>query len=122
METIIRTAGMTKGTPDWQLDRMYEEEVAQAWEDLNERPQPLNRFTYDTIISAWAALETGRVEFDLLEDNIAKALQHIEGTPESDKLAGLYDALVDLRIETMRIKDTLKKASHEAWQERRFAG
>ena len=123
MATIITTAGMAKGTPDWQLDRMYEEEVAQAWEKSNEQPpQPLNNFNYDTLISAWASLETGEMQFELLEDNLAKALQHIEGSPESDKLAELYDSMVDIRIEAMRIKDTLKQYAHKAWTERRFAG
>lgn len=28
----VRTAGMAKGTPDWQLDRMYETDTAKALE------------------------------------------------------------------------------------------
>lgn len=32
MTTITRTAGMVEGTPDWQLDRMYETETAEILE------------------------------------------------------------------------------------------
>ena len=32
MKIEIRTAGMCKGTPDWQLDRAYETETAEALE------------------------------------------------------------------------------------------
>lgn len=32
MTTMVRTAGMANGTPDWQLDRMYETETEKILE------------------------------------------------------------------------------------------
>ena len=118
---MTKTAGMTKGTPDWQLDNLFEGECAEEWEKANEpEPKALDRFDYDSITRAWTALEGARIQYELLENRICDALQRIEGTPESDKLASIYDSLTNLRLETKEIRETLKKESHKAL-ERRYA-
>lgn len=119
----MMTAGMVKGTPDWQLDRIYESECAEAWEKENE-PQPteISRYSFESINRAWAALETAKSTFGLLESEICEALESIIGTPQSDKLASLYDTISDLALEVKEIRDELKTESHRAWEGRRFAG
>ena len=114
------TAGRT-GTPDWQLDNMIEAEAAQAWENQS-AARPLAGCDYDSINNAWAALETMRISFNLLEDHFATATRQIEGTPEADKLASIFDQLSDLATEVRSIQSTLKDAKAVAFTERRYAG
>lgn len=125
-ETVERTAGMVRGTPEWQLDNQYEAETAAEWARQNapeEEPiNLLNRKDYDTLISAWAALENVKAEFGLMETNFAKAMEKIPNTPESDRLASIFNQLSDLMLEVTAIRQRLRKEAHNAWSERRFAG
>lgn len=117
----IETAGR-RGTPDWQLDRMVESAAAQAWEDNQPEPVALSRYDFESINAAWAALETMGTSFNLLENNFADAMKFIDGTPEADKLASLFDSMADIATAVREIKKTLRVESHNAWTERRFAG
>lgn len=126
METIIVTAGMAKGTPDWQLDNQYEAETAAEWERQNapdvEPINLLNRKNYDSLIGAWASLETVKTEFACIETQFANAMENIKNTPESDRLASIFDQLSDLMLEVTAIRQHLRNEAHKAWTERRFAG
>lgn len=122
---VEKTAGMVRGTPEWQLDNQYEAETAAEWERQNAEAEPinlLNRKDYDTLISAWAALENVKAEFGLMETNFAKAMEKIPNTPESDRLASVFDQLSDLMLEVTAIRQRVRKEAHNAWAERRFAG
>ena len=123
MELLIKTAGMTHGTPDWQLDNQYEAESAAEWEKQNgTEVTALNRKSFDSLNRAWAALETARLDFESLQNYIATACQHIDGTTEGDKLASIYDTLSDLRIEVKAIREKLRNEKHEAYTDGRCAG
>lgn len=122
MSIEVVTAGRT-GTPDWQLDRMFESECAAAWEKENEcTPTQLSQKGFEQINYAWAALETARLNFQFLEEQFGTAINSIEGTPESDKLASLYDSLIDIKLEAQKIREALHQAKHEAFMEGRCAG
>ena len=126
METIILTAGMVKGTPDWQLDNQYEAETAAEWERQNapdvEPINPLNCKNFDQINLAWAQLETMKTEFGCIETNFTNAIDAIRNTPEADKLASIFDQMSDLVLEITNIRKHLRNEAHKAWTERRFAG
>ena len=123
---VERTAGMVRGTPEWQLDNQYEAETAAEWERQNapeEEPiNLLNRKDYDTLISAWAALENVKAEFGLMETEFAKVMEKIPNSPESDRLASVFDQMADLMLEVTAIRQRLRNEAHKAWKERRFAG
>ena len=121
MKCEIVTAGRT-GTPDWQLDKLYEDECAAAWETENQPGIPLARIGFDALNKAWAALETARVSFDLISQQLAEAAECVADTPESDKLCELYDRLENLRTDTGAIRETLRTEKHRAFEQRRFAG
>lgn len=123
MEMAIRTAGMVEGTPAWQLDRMVESAASQAWEDLNEpAPRAIEKISFESLNHAWAAMETMKTSFNLLEDNFATCAEKLEGTPEADKLAGLFDKLADIATECREIQAGIREECHRAWTERRSVG
>ncbi len=122
-KTAEKTAGMVRGTPDWQRRRLFEEDAEQAWEDLNEpAPRAIEKLSFEALNHAWAALETMRSSYQILEDNFATCAEKLKGTPEADKLAGLFDKLTDIATECREIQQELRNECHRAWTERRFAG
>lgn len=60
---MVKTAGMVHGTPDWQLDRMYETETAQ----ILEAQYAADDFPVSSIES----------EFDIAKHFIGQALDHL---------------------------------------------
>ena len=65
MTTIVRTAGMVQGTPDWQLDRAYETETARKLEEAyaeGEEDFPISRI---------------ESEFSMAKDGISHAVRHL---------------------------------------------
>ena len=123
MELLIKTAGMTHGTPDWQLDNQYEAESAAEWEKQNgTEVTALNRKSFDDLNRAWAALETARTEFECAEDCLCTAMKYTEGTTEGDKLTDLYQTFVDLKLDIQKIREILRTAKHIAYTDGRCAG
>ena len=111
-----RTAGMVIGTPDWQLDMMYEGESAEMWEKSNEQPkEPLDFIEEQKLLGAATKLFVAKTsDLDNALTWISEAVDLIAGTPEADKLASIYDAVSDLSYEMMQIQQKVLKK----WEER----
>ena len=107
MEASIRRAGDVVGTPDWQLDRMYEDESAKKWEEQTKRAaDPMDFIEPEDLLYASTHLEVAKeVNFDNALEWISKTIDLLKGTPEADKLAEIYDRLSDLSSEMMQIHD-----------------
>ena len=117
MSIVIKRAGDVVGTPDWQLNRLYENESDRMWEEMNrtEISDPLDEVDTQNLLSVSTHLETAKeCDFDFALDWISKSIELIKGTPEADKLASIYDAVSDLSYEMMQIA----KKAHEKWRER----
>ena len=114
--TIVRTAGMVNGTPDWQLDRMYEDEAARAWEWLNEQPKDaFDLVEPEKLLDVYAHLDTVKdINIDHALEWIDETMELLKGTPEHDKLAMLHDALSDIGYDLMQIANK----AHEYWRKR----
>ena len=72
MTTLVRTAGMTHGTPDWQLDRMYETDTERVLEKAY-----AEGFDYSEQIKE---LEKARKDLDRVIDNLLMAEDDLIGT------------------------------------------
>ena len=116
MSVVIKKAGDVVGTPDWQLNLMYETESDRLWEEQNKQPEdPLDSIDMDNLLEASCNLNTAKTcDNDNALDWIAKAIELIKGTPEAEKLADIYDRLSDLTYEMVLIHDRL----HLKWRER----
>lgn len=97
MTTFVRTAGMVQGTPDWQLDRMYETESAQMWAEGNR---------YDIIYSLADARSDLGDAMRYLEEAVkdAEDWHSCEGKIRSmiDSVEALMDEIKDLKTELER--------------------
>ena len=104
----MKTAGMVKGTPDWQLDMMYESESDRLWEEQQDQPKanPLEKFNFDALNEAHASLLVSLIECKSIDKYIGEAIEAIPGTPEADKLALIADSISDLCAD---IKDIYKR-------------
>ena len=116
MTTMVRTAGMVNGTPDWQLDRMWESESARKWEEQQEQPKDAFDFVEpEDLLAVYAHLNTAKeTSIDHAIEWTEKAMELIKGTPEYDKLAVLYDTLSDVGYDMMQIADK----AHKYWRKR----
>ena len=105
-----KTAGMVHGTPDWQLDRMYEEESARIWAQQNAEPaEPVMRISGKKRLEAWSYIEVAILaDLDLAEEWLISAHGIIRNTPQGDKLAGLIDQITDLRMDLRQIQQEIK--------------
>lgn len=112
----MRTAGMVTGTPDWQLDLMYEGESAEMWEKANEQPkEPLDFIEPNNLLEAYSKLWTAKTcDFDNALRWISEAIENLKGTPEADRLASIYDAVSDLSYEVRKIYEK----AHKKWEAR----
>ena len=115
----MKRAGDVVGTPDWQLDLMYETESAQMWAEqnsefkpLSERFKPLKGVSRDAVLHAHSNLYV----VDCGELNhlfyMEQALKLIAGTQEGQKLASLYDRLCDLQYDIHELSTKLEKEFH----------
>ena len=97
---MIRTAGMAKGTPDWQLDRMYETDTIRALEKAYGDETPMYEVTdkvgnaYDSICNAITAMCKAADIADKLgkAENLEKFIERLE------------DLQCDVRAEKLRLE------------------
>lgn len=109
METIVRTAGMVQGTPDWQLDRLYEIESERLWEEQQEEPKanPLEKYDFDALNDAHSCFTVIKSDYRSIIKYIGFAIDAIPGTPEADKLAEISDTISDLWADMKEISAKL---------------
>ena len=90
MTTMVRTAGMVQGTPDWQLDRMYEGESSKAWEAQNTRTDG------ETLRQAAKSLDYAIGELDDACDSVNEAAEALVDTPEGDRVRSILDEMEEV--------------------------
>ena len=99
---MTMTAGMVRGTPDWQLDLMAETQMAADWE----RSQPREISRYDVLYPLSDALDHAMDAFDRL----ASAAEAAEGSVYEARVRSMMDGMEALIDEMRGQKDALKKA------------
>ena len=107
----VKTAGMVQGTPDWQLDLMYESELAQAWEDgqVKDKVQPLERFDFDALNESSSSLSVVLLDAKSMIKYLGQAIDAVPGTPEAHKLAAFSDMVSDLAYDIKQIQEAMLK-------------
>lgn len=99
------------GTPDWQLDQMVEEESDRIWAEQNQTDEPkpakLDKLSFEDKNHSHACLAVVSLDFDSILHYMDEAMKHIPGTPEADKLAGFYNTIADLKVDTDEIKKAI---------------
>lgn len=97
----IKRAGDVKGTPDWQLDRMIEMDMAMSWEEQNRETQGERNIR--------AALPDLMIADETLRGAVGAmscAYLCIENMPEGDKLGSIMDAIEDAVCDLKALIDT----------------
>ena len=97
-------AGMTRGTPDWQLDRMKEDEDARIWEEENARSN-----AWDRMLEAVGYLNVAVEHLDKAVESKNGAKEQIEGLPSEYRLGSLLDSLEELSCDISRIREKFIK-------------
>ena len=93
MDTIKR-AGDVVGTPDWQLDIMFENESARLWEHLN-RPDPEEDRMKKAAVDLRAACEF----LTFASDRMADAMNVLHDTPMADRVKSFLQNQEEMTID-----------------------
>ena len=96
MTTLVRTAGMARGTADWQLDQMRENENARIWESQQRTDE------------AWQVVSRLERAFNALlsaESRLCDAMAYAEGTEAEDKIQKILDSMELLECDIRRLKE-----------------
>ena len=94
--TMAATAGMARGTADWQLDLMRENENARIWESRQRTDND-----YQVISKLEAALEA----VYSAESRLAGAAACAEGTPLDDRIMSIISSMELLEIDIRKLKE-----------------
>ena len=81
----MKTAGMTRGTPDWQLDLMVGAESSKLWRQLNTETDG------ETLRQAARSLRFVIEDLDTACDNVNEAAETLVDTPEGDRVRSILD-------------------------------
>ena len=87
MTTMVKTAGMVQGTPDWQLDLMYAQESSDLWKQLNTETDG------ETLRQAAKSLGYAINELDEACDCVNEAAEALTDTAEGDKMLSILDEM-----------------------------
>lgn len=100
----------------WQMAVMEENMAADEWEKQNAREEnPLIDVSIATLISAHSKLDVAKsIDIDNALEFMEEAIQLLEGTPERDRLASIYDDLYNLGISLSNEMEQIRKG----WTER----
>ena len=115
----VKTAGMVHGTPDWQLDRMYENESDRIWAEQNqEHPEAFDLLPSEILLEVYTHLLTAKeCNLDHALEWIGDTMNKVVGTPEYDKLASIYDSINNIVPEVMKISNkALESWRKRAWE------
>ena len=107
MTTIVRTAGMVNGTPDWQLDRMYETDTAKKLEQVYaDEPDYTKQID---------ALKAVRKTLESVVDNLLAAEDELDNTPFEDsygvKIREMIYRVEDVDCDVGAIMNRLKEGA-----------
>ena len=107
MITMAR-AGDVVGTPDWQVDAMWEADAAAEWERLNE-PDPAE----DQMKESAGLISTGLSRIDDGLGWISDAVAILDGTPMADKVQSLMESIEDLAVDLGILKNHYERGERE---------
>ena len=85
----MKTAGMVVGTPDWQLDNMFENDLAKSVDEFFCDP------IYADTIKDLKKVEN---ELEEIEALLASAADDVSGTPEEDRITSIRYDLEQIEI------------------------
>lgn len=121
----------------WEVEEAVADHYNRLWEEMNDpettvelkigpvidemNADPYADIEYDDINEAWACLETGDFDFVLLDSQIGRAQELIDGTPDGDRLAAIMSDLESLRKAMAEVKASVHEASQRAYQRKRAA-
>lgn len=95
---------------DAEIDAMYEKELADSFEKLNDLPEEaesfrdINEYGTDLRIHAAANINTAMFMLGLVMENLEDSMNTIHGTSQYDRMASMYDTISDLRTELRGIR------------------
>lgn len=92
-------AGMTRGTPDWQLDRAYEQESERLWEAQNAHDEAWNK-----MLDAVGYLNVALEHLDKATTSLVGAKDKLDGLPSEYRLGSLIDSYEDLVCDIRAIR------------------
>ena len=107
MITMAR-AGDVVGTPDWQVDAMWEADAAAEWERLNE-PDPAE----DQMKEAAGLISKGLSRIDDGLGWISDAVAILDGTPMADKVQSLMESIEDLAVDLGILKNHYERGERD---------
>ena len=96
---MSNTAGMVHGTPDWQMDMMYESESARMWEEQNEHDR-----NWDKMLEAVGFLNVALEQMNKVTDSLVGAKEEVENLPCEYKIGSLIESYEDLICEVEKIR------------------
>ena len=121
----------------WEIEDAVADHYNRLWEEMNDpettmelkigpaiddmNADPYADIEYDDINEAWACLETGDFDFTLLDSQIGRAQELIDGTPDGDRLAAIKKDLESLRKAMDEVKASVHEASQRAYPRKRAA-
>lgn len=79
-------AGMVRGTPDWQLDKAYEDESARMWEEQNARSD-----AWDRMLDAVGYINVALEHLDKATSSLVSAKDQLDGLTAEYRLGSLID-------------------------------
>ena len=88
MTTVLRRAGMTSGTPDWQADRMYETDTAA----MLEKAYAEDDFPFSNVESEFS---TARYFIGQAVCHLVRAANYADPYGKADPIDDLIDRLED---------------------------
>ena len=121
----------------WEVEEAVADHYNREWERMNDpettmelkieqaidamNADPYEDIEYDDINEAWACLETGDFDFALLDSQIGRAQELIDGTPDGDRLAAIKKDLESLRKAMNEAQASVHEASQRAYPRMREA-
>lgn len=93
---------------DWQMQEIWDREVAALWEQLN-APDP----EADRLMKAASRIKCGLDSIDNGLDWVADAIAVLEGTPMADKLQSFLDSFEDLANDLEEVNHHYERGERE---------
>ena len=100
---------------DTSLDLMFERAVERQWEEENMPPpaDPIESVSTKKRIASFAWVNNASFLLGLVLEDIDNGIQPVRNTPQGDKLACMYDTLVDFRNDLKGIEAEIWRSKYE---------
>lgn len=92
-------AGMVRGTPDWQLDKAYEDESAKMWEEQNARSD-----AWDRMLDSVGYINVALEHLDKATSSLVSAKDQLNGLTAEYRLGSLIDEYENLVCDIKKLR------------------